>query len=295
MFALACSNRESLSLRYRRQSLFLILLVGLLFIGFPTHFKHRAACCRELRTVADTCELDRFILVRRSRCTDQLCCDQRKDILFTRRQRRKVSRSDTACGDNCMMPRYLSIVDNLRNIGSMRNAKPEIGITELCHIKCRLRHIIAEILAVSTRISDELSLIERLRIVECLLCRIAESLVCFSLKRGQVIELRSFIGLDLTLDRTDSDRVAVTGRNKCISGIFIINSRRRKNKVSAVQVNSKILLLHKAVYLGITLNDHCKCRCLNTPDVELTAVANGKQPRTVHSHKPVSPCTGIAC
>ena len=104
MFTLACGNREGLSLRYRRQSLFLILFVGLLGIGFPTHFKHRAARCRELRTVADTHELDRFILVSRSRCTDQLYGNQREDISLTRRQRRKVSRSDTACGDNCMMP-----------------------------------------------------------------------------------------------------------------------------------------------------------------------------------------------
>ena len=193
------------------------------------------------------------------------------------------------------MSRYLAVVDDLRNIGSMRDTEPEVGITELCHIKSRLRHIIGQELTIRARVCNELALIERLRIVERLLCRVTKSLVCFSLERGQVIQLWSFIGLDLTLDRADRNRTAVTAVNKRISGIFIINSRRRKNKVSAVQVNSKILLLHKAVYLGITLNDHCKCRCLNTPDVELTAVANGKQPRTVHSHKPVSPCTGIAC
>ena len=127
----------------------------------------------------------------------------------------------------------------------MRDTEPEIGITKLCNIECRLRHIIAEIQAVSTRISDELALIERLRIVECLLRRIAESLVCFSLERGQVIQLRSFIGLDLTLDRADSDLTAVTGRNKRISGIFIVNSCRRKNEPTAIQVSGKILLLHK--------------------------------------------------
>ena len=87
----------------------------------------------------------------------------------------------------------------------MRDTKPEIGITELCHIESRQRHIIIEILAVGTGISDELALIERLRVVECLLCRIAESLVCFSLERSQVIELGRFVGLDLTLDRGNRD------------------------------------------------------------------------------------------
>ena len=154
MFALACSYNEGLSLRYRRQSLFVILLVGLLCIGFPTNFKHRAARCRELRTVADTCELDSLILVRRSRCTDQLCGDQREDISLAGRQRRKVSRCDTACGNDRMMPRNLSIVDDFANIGSMQDTEPEIGITELCHIECSLHHVITEILAIGTGIGN---------------------------------------------------------------------------------------------------------------------------------------------
>ena len=97
----------------------LFVLIVLLDKAFPTHIKHRAARCRELRTFADTCQLDSFILVRRSRCTNQPCGDQRENIFLTCRQRRKVSRSDTACGDNCMMPRNLSIVDDISNIGSM--------------------------------------------------------------------------------------------------------------------------------------------------------------------------------
>ena len=94
-------------------------------------------------------------------------------------ERRMTGNYHVRCGagENSEMisKNYLSL------FGSMRDTKPEIGITELCHIKCRLRHIIAEILAVSTRISDELALIERLRIVECLLRRITERLVRFTL------------------------------------------------------------------------------------------------------------------
>ena len=147
MFRLFCGHNKSLSLRYRRQSFFLILFVGLLCIGFPAHFKHRAARCRELCTIADSCELDRFIFVCRSRCTDQLCGYQREDIFLAVWQRRKVSRSNTACGDDGVVSRYLSIVDDFCNTGSMRNTKPEMRITEFYHIKSRLRHIIAEILA----------------------------------------------------------------------------------------------------------------------------------------------------
>jgi len=79
------------------------------------------------------------------------------------------------------MSRYLTVVDDLCNIGSMEDTEPEIGITELCNIKSCLCHIIAEILAVGTGISDELALIERLGIVQCLLCRVPETLVCFTL------------------------------------------------------------------------------------------------------------------
>lgn len=114
MFALACCYRESLSLRYRRKSFFIgLFLVGLPNKAFPPHIKDGSACCRELRTIADTCQLDSFILVLRSRCTNQLCGDQREYILFTCRQRRKVSRDDTVCGYNRMMPRYLAVVDDL--------------------------------------------------------------------------------------------------------------------------------------------------------------------------------------
>ena len=52
MFALACLCGKVLSLGYRRQSLFIILLVGLLGVGFPTNIKDSPAVCRELRTVA---------------------------------------------------------------------------------------------------------------------------------------------------------------------------------------------------------------------------------------------------
>ncbi|GEM_PF-3967131 len=70
--------------------------------------------------------------------------------------------------------------------------------------------------------------------------------------------------------------------------------RERLEKVG-VDILHSSFTLHKAVYLRITLNDHCKCRSLHTPDIELASVTNGKQTRAVHSHKPVSPCTGIAC
>ena len=105
MFAIACCYRESLSLRYRRKSFFIgLFLVGLPDKAFPPHIKDGSACCRKLRAVADTRQLDSIVLMSRSRCTDQLSGDQGKDILFTCRQRRKISRGDTACGDNCMMP-----------------------------------------------------------------------------------------------------------------------------------------------------------------------------------------------
>ena len=159
----------------------------------------------------------------------------------------------------------------------MRDTEPEVGITELCHIECCLCHIIGQELTIRARICDELTLIERLRKVECLLRRIAESLVCFSLERGQVIQLRSFVGLYLTLDRADRDRLAVTGRNERFSDIFIVNSCRRKNELTAVEVCRVILLLDKPIDLRITLNDHRKCRSLHSADVELTAIANGKQ------------------
>lgn len=90
-----------------------------------------------------------------------------------------------------MMSRYLAVVDDLFYIRSMGDAEPEIAVAELSNFKSSLQHIIAEIPAVGARISDEFALIERLRIVKCLLCRIAESLVCFSLERGQVIQLRA--------------------------------------------------------------------------------------------------------
>lgn len=79
------------------------------------------------------------------------------------------------------MSRYLAVVDDLFYIRSMGDTEPEIAVAELSHFKSRLCHIIAEKLAVGTGISDELALIERLRIVKCLLCRVAESLVCFTL------------------------------------------------------------------------------------------------------------------
>lgn len=99
----------------------------------------------------------------------------------------------------------------------------------------------------------------------------------------------------LELNRGDSDRVAVAGRNERFSDIFIVYSCRRKNEATAVQVSGKILLLHKAVYLRITLNDHCKSRCLHPANIELSAISDRKQSRAVHTHKPVCSCTGIAC
>ena len=99
------------------------------------------------------------------------------------------------------MSRYFGVVDDLAYIRSMGDTKPETTIAEPDHIESRLCHIIAEVLAVGTGICNELALIERLRIVKCLLGSIAEFLVCFSLECSQVIEFRCFFGLDLTLDR----------------------------------------------------------------------------------------------
>ena len=132
MFALACSYNEGLPLRNRRQSIIsFFILVGLLGKAFPPHIKDGSACCRKLRPIADTCQLDGFILVCRSRCTDQLCSNQNEDILFTCRQRRKISRGDIVCGDNRMMSRYLAVVDDLFYIRSMGDTEPEIAVAFL--------------------------------------------------------------------------------------------------------------------------------------------------------------------
>ena len=139
------------------------------------------------------------------------------------------------------------------------------------------------------------TLIKRLRIVKRLLRCIPVSLVCFSLKCGQIIELRSFFGLYFTLYRADRDRFAITGRYKRISVSFIINSCRRKNEITAVKVSGKILLLDEMLNIMVTLNDHRKRGSLHSADIQLTAVTDGEQPRAVHAHKPVCFRPGIAC
>ena len=118
---------------------------------------------------------------------------------------------DLRCIHRC---RYIRL--NLKALLDHRN--------KFRHQRC---HIIRQIPAVGTGICDELTLIKRLRIVKRLLRCIPVSLVCFSLKCGQIIELRSFFGLYFTLYRADRDRFAITGRYKRISVSFIINSCRR--------------------------------------------------------------------
>ena len=171
-----------MTLSQDRERLVIFLIIGRLhLIAFPAHIKDSFTACRELRIIALSCYFDRFILMCRSRSTNQLSCNKNEDILFSCRKPVKVSGGNTACGDNCVVSRDFLVVDNFTQIGSMHHIETEVCIAESQHIKRRLFHIVRKIPAVRSGICDQLLFVQILRVVKCLLCGVAVDFVRFTL------------------------------------------------------------------------------------------------------------------
>ena len=110
MFALACLNRESLTLFQGGNCLFVFLIE--LYKLFPTHFKHCFSACSKFRIGTVCRDFHALILVNGSSRTNQPDSNKLQNIFLTARQIINIRRFDVERGNYCVMSRNFAVVND---------------------------------------------------------------------------------------------------------------------------------------------------------------------------------------
>lgn len=86
-----------------------------------------------------------------------------------------------------MVVTHFFAIDDLAGV-QVNNPDETILLLHLADENFRaILHLVCQMTVVRSRVSDQLLLVETLRIIQCLLCRESIPPACFSSERGQVI------------------------------------------------------------------------------------------------------------
>ena len=154
---------------------------------------------------------------------------------------------------------------------------------------CRsgLRHVSGQIPAVRPGIGQQLLLVERLRVVQSLLGRVAEQAVGLPLQSGQVVELGRRLFLLFTGDRSTDRRAIGTGRPQGLRLLRGGNFLRHRLGPVQDQAHMVVLLLLEAGDLPVPVHQHGKGGRLYPPHIQGAVVEDRKQPGGVDPDEPV--------
>ena len=127
---------------------------------------------------------------RNSHCAQKPNRCQLQDLCFTLRQLPDLRGTYFLCRDHRMMISDFRIIDHL-----LRIDRNQVRILQgigccLCKLRQSCSHILCQIPAVCSRISDQFFLIQALQIIQCLLRRISQDLIGISLQGSQIIQER---------------------------------------------------------------------------------------------------------
>ena len=147
---------------------------------------------------------DSFVHMVRSNRAKQLAADKGQQFLFAFCQSCKTSLCKLRCGQNCMMVRYLGIVDNAPHLRGKLHALHKGKLRQQCRDKVsrRLFHVGSDVIAVRSRIGQQPLFVQGLGIIKGLLGSKAINTVGFPLQGSKVIELRGLHGFLLFFQRS---------------------------------------------------------------------------------------------
>ena len=145
---------------------------------------------------------------------------------------------------------------------------------------CKLRHggfqIVGEKAAVRAGVGAELLFIERLQVVEGLLCGIAEAAVGLPLERGQVVEPGRVLRFFRAMHRPDRDRLTGAGAGEGVRSFFVPKLFGHGGKAAAAEAHGVKGFRAKGGDLRLPLDDERQRGRHDAPHVQSAVVEDGK-------------------
>ena len=213
-----------------------------------------------------------------------------QNLLLRLRQLRDVLLLKLDSGNDSMVVSDLCVVDDPFHIGIVPDAveNRHFPTDDVNDLTGSTFHVIRNELTVCTRIGQEFLFIERLNEIKRLLCREAEIAVCLTLQGGQIVELRRIDRLRFLADRRNDGLLFITSRRNGLCLFFGFDLFHVGYQTVPLNMDIEILFLMEGSDLAFALYQHCKRRCLNTPDYQLFLVERREQPGAVDTDNPVS-------
>ena len=219
----------------------------------------------------------------------QLPAHQQKDIALAHGQSGQVSLLQLQGGDDGVVVGYLPIVHQQ---GHIREELPapvkgrHLG-RQVEDRRSGLRHVGGQIPAVRPGIGQQLLLVQRLRVVQRLLGRVAEQAVGLPLEGGQVVELGRRLFLLFAGDGGADRRTIGAGRPQSLR--LLRGSDPLADRLGPVQgkAHMVVLLLFEAGDLPVPVYQHGKGGRLHPPHIQGAVVEDGEQPCGVDPDEPV--------
>ena len=229
---------------------------------FPARNQNRFALGGERLAAAVKGRRNGFILLRRCNGAQQLAADKGHQLLFALRQSVKAVASKSSRRDNRVVVGNLGAVDDAPNLRRKLRAlhKGKHRQQRRNKVGCRLRHILGEIIAVSTGIGQKTLFIQALRIVKGLLGGKAVNAVGFPLQQGKVKELRRQRGFLLLFERNANGLRRFASRFQRIRSGSVGNTFAFRVHAAAADMHDVVFLLVEHRNFSVALHQQIQRR-----------------------------------
>ena len=255
----------------------------------PSQGQHIAALGGEGLPAAGKVCRHRLVHIGLRNRTQQLPADQQEKVPLAHGQFGQVRFLQLQGGENGVVVGYLPIVHQK---GYIREELPtpvkgrHLG-RQVEDRRSGLRHIGGQIPAVRPGIGQQLLLVEGLRVVQRLFCRVAEHPVCLPLEGGQVVELGRRLFLLFTGDGSADRLRAGTGRPQGLRLLRGGDLLRHRLGPAQGKTHMVVLLLAEHCDFAVPVHQHGKGGCLDTPHIQGAVVQHRKKPCGVDPDEPV--------
>ena len=295
-------DRKRLSLKKLRQGRFVLgVHVGFAFQHsaetgvnvFPTTVNDIFALGGKLLAAALKYGSDSFVHMVRSNRAKQLAADKGQQFLFTFCQPIKSGFCKLRCGQDCVMIRYLGIVDNEPHLRSKLHAlhKGKLRQQRRDKIIRRLFHIGSDVIAVRSRIGQQPLFVQGLGIIKGLLGSKAVNAVGFPLQGSKVIELRRLYGFLLFFQRSTNGLRMLASRLQGICFGSVGNALTFRFHTATADLHNMIFFFLERGNLPVALHQQIQRWGKNAPHIQRLMVQHGEKAGSIDAHQPICPHT----
>ena len=256
---------------------------------FPAGGKNGLALGGKLFPGTSECGGDSLIDMRPGHGTQHLIADQRHQLSFTLGQPVKALLHKFSGGEDSVVVGHLfAVQDAVILRGSVlafgeRHQPPQAGHKAFGH----RQHIIGQILAVRSRIGQQLLFVQCLCVIKGLFGGKAKDPVGLPLQGGQVIELGRLLRLFLPRHGNTNGLRSGTGR---LDGVCFASIRKAAAycvRVAYTDMDDVIFLFLEIRDLGVALHQQIQGRCLDAAHGQGLVVQHGEKPGGVDAHQPI--------